>query len=275
MVLSLNALLRAACLPIETTILLRHGDGRAKDTLYRAAMAMDQRFEDYQRRQVSPNVIASFDTATHLVSFVVDHAGDTVFAGAWHMQGKSNEALPDPFVAPDPDEPPASIYRTKRVDLLDDLRGRLVIDWGKAFLKWCQRATQTKPILEIRRQIAEPPFPGYLQFRHRLAELETLPSSWLAALQATGGVYLLAHRQRAQFYVGSATGTDGFLGRWRCYRNGHAGNVGMQDIAGTVDDYDVSILETAGSGLGEQEVIRLEGCWKEKLGSRERGLNRN
>jgi hypothetical protein len=37
----------------------------------------------------------------------------------------------------------------------------------------------------------------------------------------------------------------------------------------------VSILETAGSSLGNDEVIKLESCWKEKLGSRKRGLNRN
>lgn len=68
-------------------------------------MAKDQRFEDYQRRQVSPNVIASFDAATHLVSFVVDHAGDTVFAGAWPVQGRSDETFLDPFVADPEDDP--------------------------------------------------------------------------------------------------------------------------------------------------------------------------
>ena len=135
--------------------------------------------------------------------------------------------------------------------------------------------TPIGPILEIRRQISEPPFPGYLHFRHHLAEIETLPSSWIGALKAIGGIYLLVHRKRSQFYVGPATGSEGFFGRWRCYRNGHAGNVSMQGVAGTVNDYDVSILETAGSGLGEHEVVRLEGCWKEKLGSREHGLNRN
>jgi hypothetical protein len=46
-------------------------------------------------------------------------------------------------------------------------------------------------------------------------------------LKATGGVYLLVHRERAHLYVGSATGGDGFFGRWRRYQNGHGGNVGL------------------------------------------------
>jgi hypothetical protein len=86
---------------------------------------------------------------------------------------------------------------------------------------------------------------------------------------------VLVHRERARLYVGSATGSYGFFGRWRGYQNGHGGNVGLQEIEGRPEDYDVSILETAGSGMDDREVLRLEACWKEKLGSRVHGLNRN
>lgn len=80
---------------------------------------------------------------------------------------------------------------------------------------------------------------------------------------------------RAELYVGSASGAGGFFGRWLGYQNGHGGNVGMLAIEGDAADYDVSILETAGSGLDERAVLQLESRWKEKLASRLHGLNRN
>ena len=41
------------------------------------------------------------------------------------------------------------------------------------------------------------------------------------------------------------------------------------------EHYYVRILETVGSGAAYDEVCDLESLWKEKLGSRVKGLNRN
>src|SRR5690606_17690306 len=112
---------------------------------------------------------------------------------------------------------------------LDTYRGRLVIDWGTGQRAWVQRAhRQDKPIQEIRRQISEPQFPGFLAFGCPLSEVEALPSTWVATLKSTGGIYLLVHRERGDIYVGSASGAAGFYGRWVSYRDGHGGNIGMQ-----------------------------------------------
>lgn len=40
-------------------------------------------------------------------------------------------------------------------------------------------------------------------------------------------------------------------------------------------DYRVSILEVAGSQMSTNEIIQLEQRWKEKLQSKEMGLNKN
>jgi hypothetical protein len=40
-------------------------------------------------------------------------------------------------------------------------------------------------------------------------------------------------------------------------------------------DYQVSVLEVAGSAATVDEIIAREGLWKQKLQSREMGLNRN
>jgi hypothetical protein len=40
-------------------------------------------------------------------------------------------------------------------------------------------------------------------------------------------------------------------------------------------DYQVSILEVAGTAATEQDILKMEVLWKSKLQSREMGLNRN
>ncbi len=65
-----------------------------------------------------------------------------------------------------------------------------------------------------------------------------------------------------------------FLGRWLAYvRDGHDGNVGLKSR--DPSDYQVPILEVCGSALTTDDIIRTEALWKDKLQSREMGLNRN
>ncbi len=97
---------------------------------------------------------------------------------------------------------------------------------------------------------------------------------WIAILKNAKGVYLLTCPRTKEQYVGSAYGEDGFWGRWQEYvKNGHGGNIGLKSR--DPSDYQVSILEVNGSSLGMEEIIGREGLWKQKLQSREMGLNRN
>ncbi len=43
----------------------------------------------------------------------------------------------------------------------------------------------------------------------------------------------------------------------------------------TPSDYQVSILEVAGSAATIEEIVNMEDLWKRKLQSREMGLNKN
>ena len=74
--------------------------------------------------------------------------------------------------------------------------------------------------------------------------------------------------------MGSASGDNGFLGRWLSYvQSGHGGNEGLKSREPS--DYQVSILEVAGSAATTEEIREMESLWKTKLQSREMGLNRN
>ena len=74
--------------------------------------------------------------------------------------------------------------------------------------------------------------------------------------------------------MGSATGEGGFWRRWQEYaQTGHGGNVALKSR--DLSDYQISILEVAGTASTPDDTMGMEARWKAKLQSREMGLNRN
>jgi hypothetical protein len=85
---------------------------------------------------------------------------------------------------------------------------------------------------------------------------------------------LLTCPKTKEQYVGSANGDEGFWGRWQCYaQSGHGGNLGLKSR--DPSDYQISILEVAGTSATPGEILLMEGRWQAKLQSREMGLNKN
>jgi len=208
-------------------------------------------------------------------SFVVTPARSVMFAGLFSVErvGTHDNGTLDPVTRQDVTG--FDRYSQIPVEALEAYVGRVFIDWGGSAITWVQRAhSQPKPILEITRTFQEEEFPGYAAFLANLSGIDALPSGWRAALRAARGIYLLTCPQAREQYVGSATGEDGFLGRWSAYaRDGHGGNVALKSR--DPSDYQVSILEVCGSGQSIEEILAAEQLWKRKLQSREMGLNRN
>jgi len=213
-------------------------------------------------------------------SFVVTPAQSTLFVGLFEVDrtGPCDPTTIDPLrlvpVSQDGTRD-LDLYSQILVEATASLAGRLTIDWGAGTRSWVQRAeNQAKPVLEIARAFQEEIFPGYARFLANLLAVEALPLGWLAALRASRGVYLLTCPRTREQYVGSATGEDGFLGRWLGYvGDGHGGNVGLKSR--DASDYQVSILEVSGPTATVDEILGAEQLWKAKLQSREMGLNRN
>ena len=158
---------------------------------------------------------------------------------------------------------------------MSDLVGKMTIEWGEGTRSWIQRAdNQNKQILELRKQFKEDDFPGFLNFIKPLSEIEKIPTGWINVLTNSKGIYLLTCPRTKEQYVGSATGETGFLGRWLDYaQTGHGGDVALKSR--DPSDYQVCILEVAGTALSSEQILELEAKWKRKLQSREMGLNRN
>lgn len=70
--------------------------------------------------------------------------------------------------------------------------------------------------------------------------------------------------------MGSATGERGFWQRWQDYLcTGHGGNIALKSRAPS--DYQISILQVAGTEATTDDILAMEQRWMAKLQSKERG----
>ncbi|TXN77964.1 GIY-YIG nuclease family protein [Methylobacterium sp. WL8] len=276
MPLRFNSLLAQAGIAPREVRLLRHQDSRSLKGRTPYELWRDDRpaFEFYQNGQSIGNRMKL--TASFWASFVVTPAGETMLAGfyaCWYV-GTNEMVRQWPHAVGFDEVGAADVYELTLDARLSDLAGRLIIEWGEGGRAWIQRAdNQDKEVLEIRQAFQELEFPGFAKFISSLSKIEGLPSAWAATLGASRGIYLLTCPKTREQYIGSATGADGFHGRWMSYRDGHGGNVGLKSR--DPSDYQVSILEVAGSAATTQDVLDMETLWKRKLQSREMGLNKN
>lgn len=272
-----NTILRETSLPLKDVRLVRHKDKRAKRGRRPYELWRDNRsqFELYQSTQ---NILNRKKlTAPYWAVFVVNLNDETMFAGLYtvNYRGLLEQDTPMPHMDGIDKAGSCDIYDLTLMDPLSDFIGKLFIDWGPGALAWVQYADRNnKPITELRKAFQEPDFPGFLNFIQPLSKLDHMPKSWIAALKSSRGVYLLTCPKTKEQYVGSATGSEGFWGRWQDYvHTGHGGNVGLKSR--DPSNYQVSILEVAGTSATTDDILAMEGQWQSKLQSQEMGLNRN
>jgi len=277
MSISFNTILMEVGFEVADVRLLRHKDSRATKgrSPYELWRDNRQQFDLYQSTQSLDN--RSKLKAKYWASFIVTPSDETMFVGVYAVEYRG--LLEEDTIMPHMDgidkAGSCDTYDLKLQTALSDLIGKLFIEWGPGFKAWVQRADrQNKPVTELRPAFREPDFPGFLNFIEPLSKLEKLPKSWLEALRFSRGVYLLTCPKTKEQYVGKADGEEGFWSRWQEYvQTGHGGNVALKSR--DPSDYQVSILEVAGTASTAEDILKMEERWKLKLQSREMGLNRN
>ncbi len=169
-------------------------------------------------------------------------------------------------------------YDLKRNIFLDDLSQRLVIQWGAATVSWVQ--TKDKEVVELKGKNSIGDFQSYGQVRLAYQDLKKMVQypdtnlTWIKALSSVNGIYLIQETLSGKFYVGSAYGEQGIYSRWSTYaQNGHGGNLELQFL--DPSKFVFSILEIVPATMTADGVINYENRWKEKLGTRQFGLNKN
>ena len=272
-----NSILREVGISPADVRLIRHKDNRTKKGHSLYELWRDNRpvFEEDQSRQAVQN--RKKLTTAYWAVFVANTNNETMFVGLYAVSYRGLLEQDKPMINRDGIDLAGKVdcYDLSLQETLSDFIGKLIIDWGTGMLAWVQYADRNdKLVLELRSEFKEPDFPGFLNFIQPLSKLNNMAASWVAALKSSRGVYLLTCPKTKELYVGSAYGEGGFWGRWQNYIDtGHGGNVGLQSREPS--DYQVSILEVAGSSATIDDILAMEGRWQSKLQSRDMGLNRN
>jgi hypothetical protein len=255
--------------------ILRHKDSRSAADRTPYQLWRDHRtdFVEYQSRQSARSF---FMRAKILAAFVVTPNDETLFAGLYNssFQKEGDVDLPKVQNPHETDRAGAyAVFKLQAMSELEDLQGRIVIDWGRGFLAWNQWAqNQNKAIIEIRRKFEEADFPGFARFIEPLSSIAVIPPRWQEVLSTSTGIYLLTCPRTNELYVGSATGAGGFYSRFMEYvRTGTGGNIKLKRRE--ISDYQVSILHAAGTAETDNDILALEQLWMRKLQTREMGLN--
>lgn len=169
-------------------------------------------------------------------------------------------------------------YNLRRNNILDDLSERLVIEWGASTVSWVQK--KDKEVVELKGKKSIGDFRSFGQVSLSYQDLITMAQypdtnlTWIKALSSVNGVYLIKDTLTGKLYVGSAYGEQGIYGRWSTYaKKGDGGNLGLENL--DPSNFIFSILEIVPATTTADGVIEYENRWKEKLGTRQFGLNKN
>ena len=230
-----------------------------------------------------------FDGAEYLVSFLGIENTKALFIGLFECKGKKRltdlSELPPSHLYQKELEDQYTWYDLKRINLLDDFKDRLIIKWGSpsSTRSWVQKKLD-KDVMEILPEGYVRDFPGYEDFILTYAELVKLIKNpdpnreWYNRLSSIAGIYLIVDTTTGKQYVGSASGKRGIWGRWVSYvKTGHGGNKQLREWLeadpSNVEHWQFTILRTLPISLTKPEVIEIENLYKQKLGSRDFGLN--
>lgn len=254
--------------------LIRHADPR---NIYdfKTIKKDKEKLLEYQSQQNAP----VFSECDYIVSFLGKESKSSLLIGVFKVKGyKEVNGIDHKYLY---DLEDISDESTQ-----EELYDRVMIDWGKATTSWHQWYDKEKEVTQILPLGYVGEFPGYDKLimdsfdLKRLAKFESANGEWVHKLSAVSGVYLILDQSTGRQYIGSAYGLNGIWGRWKQYAyDGHGENTRLKELMMSDPEYNqnfqYSILQTLPRNLSEKEVIAVEGVFKEKLGSRAFGLNKN
>lgn len=289
MIIELNDLLEKAGIDASTTIVMRHRPTERdlrKALMWLAAERHDV-YNHYQSMH-GPRVESSVSRASHVVSCIGHTAGKAVFVGIYRVDGwdeisaakwatlKKSKVLTSLGDRGPEKGRTVRLFRLALTKDVADWKGKLVLDWPPPERSWWRRAHRN--VMSVHALHDESSLvramPHWTELALNMTELQTLPKSWQAAMAQWRGIYFILDRRDGKGYVGSAYGKLNILGRWNEYSSsGHGGNAELKgrDPA----NFRFSILERVSPDMPAEDVIQLEANWKNRLSTRECGLNKN
>ena len=183
-----------------------------------------------------------------LASFIGEQNRLSRFVGIWkivdHGQGNAIANTSRDLEFSDYVSDSTHWYKMTKDTRFNDLIDRLVIQWpvGRIAHRWLIQNNgfvENFAVHSIRAKGLSRPFPGFGNLQLTYNELCQLNkdgdggNGWIEALRSTWGVYLISDIETGGLYVGSATGVEGFFGRWKEYaKSVHGGNIILKGVFG-------------------------------------------
>lgn len=279
--MQLEDLLKARGLDLasHSVTLMRHTDGEFPVRRHVGTHALTL----YQARQDIEHPVGSL-----MVGFWGHRVDHGLLLGVWRVR----QVMPWQEAQAQGLLQEAADRRTERAGLLyhdleelpnlADLRLKLELKWSPPAVSWRRVLKAGQDYLVCCRQDPPVPFVSLQCVSLVMAELRLALQDpcWQQALAGTCGIYLITDEKDGLQYVGSASGGEGVLQRWRDYAvTGHGGNVEMQRLLqadpGRENSFRFTLVEALPLGVSRREAEARENHWKLALGSVRFGMNRN
>lgn len=270
MALTLGPLLLDAGIELASALVIRHAYVREHEDsglLGIHADSTDSEIIEYTRTQSA--ITQRFPAVPPRLWIVfIREGGDQ--ARLWSVLENRGEISNDGFLR---------TFDVVPTEHMADLRNRLVIGW-RSPRTWRMNAVAaaTYPVIGI--ADAEPiPFPGFDRLVLSHPQLQAVMrehryASWRTGLSSVVGIYLIIDTRDGRQYVGKADGAESLRQRWTSYAtNGHGGNVELRGLDPT--SFQFSLLRVFDPATPTRDINAAESHFKDALGTRRHGLNRN
>jgi len=293
--MNLNDLLRGKDINPEQVLVLRHrpSEPELNKVLPWLAAERQEMFNAYQQTQ-SEKLEKAMLGGGYIASFIGRDAGKALFIGLYSIGASKPLTAEEYWQVPahielknkfgmkgfNPEKEGRSSILSFDLGLTDfhpDWKGKLIVKWPPPERSWWRRAHRNEmPVLAILEDSAlDKAMPAWDEITLSWDELDVLPTRWRSALSEWRGIYYIFDTSDGKGYIGSAYGDGNLLGRWLNYAaSGHGGNVLLRGR--DPKNFRFTILERVSPDMKDDELIKVENTWKERLHTRQPfGLNDN
>jgi hypothetical protein len=243
-------------------------------------------FNAYQKEQ-NPDAEKALMKADIVASFIALEDEKALFVGLYRRTGQhsiteqqywamSENMEMKPFgLGGIGNRETAMWFDLEPLDFYKELKGRLVIRWPAGRLWWRWAKSNEFRVYAIHEEsLLDAEMPTWDKLCLTWKDLALLPTKWKAALRQWRGIYYIFDVGIGKGYVGSASGEENILGRWLNYAaTGHGGNKKLRER--DPSNFLFTILQRTSPDMDRDQVCELETNWKERLHTREYGLNEN
>ncbi len=285
-----NRILLQEILPLDElkkkgkVLLIRHSHENLRE------MYLNNLIEEYQSFQSQ----SAFRDFKFIICFLGSERNSAVFYGIYEL----NEILEGVNV-PEYSKELAALNKyektskdfylnLKKIESFDKFKDRLVIDWivPRGWYNTYGKVID-KEVIKILPNNYVKDFPGLMNIRLNFEELKKIiknpesHSNWFNSLTRLQAIYLILDKKKGYQYIGTTYGENGLWQRWETYVKGdHTG--GNKEFIKLKNEnlefykyFQFSILEVLSKTADQKYCTEKETNWKEKLGSRAFGLNKN